>query len=120
MKPQVLYVGNEPSLSKASCELLRSVGYESRACLPRNVAMLLKNVRANVVVLCATINGQESDEIVEAVAELQPGIPVISVHVGLLGDSPHPGSSAIVDALAGPNALLFAVKSVLQLKASAG
>ncbi|MGZ4788569.1 MAG: hypothetical protein ACXVZX_08605 [Terriglobales bacterium] len=52
------------------------------------------------------------DRIAEMVESQQPGVPIISMRVGLLGDEPYPTSAAVVDALQGPQALIGAVRSV--------
>src|SRR3954465_3435498 len=105
---QLLYIGNEALLTKASSALLRTAGYRVRATTPLHAAEAAREAHYAAVVLCATLSITEMDQIVRTVEACQPGIPIISVHVGLLGDGPHPSSSAVVDALNGPNALIGA------------
>jgi|SRR5690349_19664634 len=109
----VLYVGNDPLLSKSTCGLLRANGFGARTCLPANIRLMLRNVKFQAVVLCATIAAEEADQVVEVLSEEQPQTPIVSIHVGLLGDTPHPASTYVVDALAGPNALISAMKSAM-------
>jgi len=74
---------------------------------------MLRNVKFQAVVLCATIAAEQADQVVEVLSEEQPQTPIVSIHVGLLGDTPHPASTYVVDALAGPNALISAMKSAM-------
>lgn len=109
----VLYVGNDPLLSKSTCGLLRAMGYNARTCMPANIRLMVRNAEFQAVVLCATISSDEADQVVKNVFQERPQTPIISIHVGLLGDTPHPASTYIVDALAGPNALIAAMQSAL-------
>ncbi len=115
-RAQVLHIGNDPLLSKATAALLRGAGYRVRSTNPRRVAEAARDSRYTAVVLCATLSNEETDVAVSDIQKFQPGIPIVSIHVGLLGDVPHPSSSVIVDALHGPNALISAVDSVARAK----
>ncbi len=115
----VLYVGNDHDLSKASAALLKRAGYRTRTTNPLNAAGLIRDLKVSAIVLCATLSRQETDEVVEAAENLQPGVPIVSVHLGLLGDGPHPASSVVVDALQGPEALLHALEMVTRMAARA-
>src|SRR4051812_39405858 len=115
----VLYVGTDPDLSKASAALLKKVGYRVRTTTPLNAASVMRDVKVSAVILCATLSRQEADDAVDYAANLQMGVPIVSVHLGLLGDGPHPGSSVVVDALQGPNALVQALESVTRMAARA-
>lgn len=115
----VLYVGNDPLLSKSTCGLLRTNGYGARTCMPGNVRLMLRNTEVHVLVLCATMSSEESDQVVATVFEERPNVPIVSIHVGLLGDRPHPASTYVVDALAGPNALIAAMQSATALRRAA-
>jgi hypothetical protein len=64
--------------------------------------------------LCATLSTLEAERIVQAISEFQPRTPIISVHLGLLGDAPNPNSAIVVDALNGPQAFITAVNQVTQ------
>jgi len=108
----LLYVGNEPLLSKASAEVLKRVGYKVRTTNPVHADHALRDDKFGVVILCATLSGEEADRIVESAMGAQPETPIISVHLGLLGDSPNPKSTVVVDALNGPDALVNAVDTV--------
>lgn len=79
--------------------------------MPGNIRLMIRNADFQVVVLCATISSDEADQVVESVFQEHPDTPIISLHVGLLGDTPHPASTFVVDALAGPNALIAAMRS---------
>jgi hypothetical protein len=111
-KSPLLYIGNEPMLSKTSAELLKPYGYKVRITNPANALNALREGSYAAVVLCATLSSAEADAIVEAISTLAPGTPIVSVHLGLLGDSPNPSSSIVVDALNGPGALISAVEAV--------
>jgi hypothetical protein len=111
-RPQLLYVGNEALLSKATAELLKRAGYRVRTTSPVNADQILRNDRFGVVVLCATLSSDEADRVVETTLGAQPETPIVSVHLGLLGDSPNPRSTVVVDALNGPDALVNAVDAV--------
>ena len=108
----LLYVGNEPMLSKASAELLKRAGYRVRTTNPVHADHTLRDERFGVVILCATLSGEEAEQIVETALGAQPATPIVSVHLGLLGDTPHPRSTVVVDALNGPDALVNAVDTV--------
>ena len=108
----LLYIGNEPMLSKTSAELLKPSGYKVRTTNPAHASNALRESAYAAVVLCATLNSEETNAIVEAMSTLAPGTPIVSVHLGLLGDSPNPASSIVVDALNGPKALISAVEAV--------
>lgn len=116
-RAQVLHIGNDPMLSKATAALLRGAGYRVRSTNPRKVAEAARESRYVAVVLCATLCNEETEATVTEIRMAQPEIPIVSIHVGLLGDAPHPASSVIVDALHGPNALISAIDSVTQVKA---
>lgn len=115
-RTQVLHIGNDPLLSKATAALLRGAGYRVRSTSPRRVAEASRDSRYLAVILCATLSNEETDAAVSEIQKTQPGIPIVSIHVGLLGDAPHPASSVVVDALHGPNALVSAVDSVARVK----
>ena len=108
----LLYVGNEALLSKATAEVLKRVGYKVRTTSPMHADHTLRDDKFGVIILCATLSGGEADRIVETALSSQPETPIISVHLGLLGDSPHPRSTIVVDALNGPDALVNAVDTV--------
>jgi len=116
-RSQVLYIGNDPLLSKATSALLRGVGYRVRSTNPQRAAEAARDNRYTVVILCATLSNEETEAAVETLQRAQPEIPIVSIHVGLLGDGPHPASTVVVDALRGPQALISAVDSVVQIKA---
>lgn len=99
-------------LSKASAELLKRVGYKVRTTNPLHALNAIREGSYAAVVLCATLSWDEAETIVQAVTSLQPSSPIVSVHLGLLGDSPNPGSAIVVDALNGPQALISAVEAV--------
>ncbi len=111
-KSHLLYIGNDPLLSKSSAALLRGAGFKVRVTSPSHLLEAAHEHRYAGVILCATLSGEESAQIVETVRHSQPDMPIISVQVGLLGDGPHPLSSVVVDALQGPAAFIGAVKSV--------
>jgi DNA-binding NtrC family response regulator len=111
-KSQLLYVGNEPPLSKASAELLKRVGYKVRTTNPLHVLNALQDGRYAAVVMCATLTCEEAETVVRALTTLAPETPIVSIHLGLLGDAPNPESSIVVDALNGPEALISAVDAV--------
>jgi len=111
-RSQFLYIGNDPLLSKASSDLLRTAGYKVRATNPSHVGDAVREHRYLAVILCATLSAEEMNTIVDAVQQSQPEIPIISIQVGQLGDGPHPASAVVVDALLGPQAFLAAVHSV--------
>jgi|SRR6185369_4375862 len=111
-KSQLLYVGNEPPLSKASAELLKRVGYRVRTTNPMHVLNALHEGRYAAVVMCATLTCEEAEAVVCALTTLAPETPIVSIHLGLLGDAPNPRSSMVVDALNGPQELIRAVDAV--------
>ncbi len=113
VKPQILYVGNEPLLSRASAELLKGVGYRVRTTTPVNAANVFREGTFAAVILCATLSGHEAEELAAIVEEEVLRPPIISIHLGLLGDAPYSGSSIVVDALNGPEALINAVSAAL-------
>lgn len=113
-RQQVLYVGNEPLLSKATAELLKRSGYKVRTTNPTHATAVLRDDKFSVIILCATLSRHETDEIVESASHTQPGTPVVSVHLGLLGDEPNPRSTVVVDALRGPDELVNAVHTASQ------
>jgi DNA-binding NtrC family response regulator len=115
-KSQLLYIGNEPMLNKASAELLKRVGYKVRTTSPRHAVNAIHEAQYVAVVLCATLSSQETEAIVQAVTQLQPEAPIVSIHLGLLGDAPNPSSSIVVDALNGPQALISAVEAVARVQ----
>ena len=115
-KVQVLIIGNDPMLSKATTALLRGVGYRVRSTNPLHAAEAARDGRYTAVILCATLSNEETEETVRAIRHSQPYIPIVSIHVGLLGDAPHPASSVVVDALRGRQALITAVNSVTPLR----
>lgn len=115
-KPQLLYIGNEPMLSKASAELLKRVGYKVRTTNPWHAMNAIREGSYVAVVLCATLSCQEAEAIVQAVTEIRPGTPIVSIHLGLLGDAPNPRSAIVVDALNGPQALISAVEAVTRVQ----
>lgn len=111
-RAHLLYIGNDPLLSKSSAALLRAAGFKVRATNPSHAMEAVHEHKFAGVILCATLCGEECALVVEAVRQTQPEVPIISVQVGLLGDGPHPLSSIVVDALQGPAAFIGAVKSV--------
>ena len=111
-KSQLLYLGNEPMLNKASAELLKRAGYKVRTTNSSHALNAILEGRYLAVVLCATLSRQETEAIVQAISEIQPEAPIVSIHLGHLGDAPHPGSSVVVDALNGPEALISALEAV--------
>src|SRR5262249_29645835 len=118
-KSQLLFVGNEPMLSKASAELLKRVGYKVRTTSPVHALHALRDIRFAAVILCATLSGDEAEAVIHSLNGFHTGVPVVSIHLGLLGDAPNPSSSIIVDALNGPEALVGAVESVTRSQARA-
>jgi DNA-binding NtrC family response regulator len=112
LRSKVLFIGNDPLLSKATTALLRGVGYRVRSTNPLHAADAARDKRYTAVILCATLSKEETEQAVMALQEMQPGIPIVSIHVGLLGDAPHPASSVVVDASRGPRELISAVDSV--------
>lgn len=108
----VLFVGNDPMLSKATAEVLKSAGFKVRTTNPRNIGHVIAAGGYIAVVLCATLESAEATQAIEAAERRQPGVPIVSVRLGLLGDGPPPEASVIVDALNGPEALVQAVRSV--------
>jgi len=111
-KSQLLYVGNEPSLSKASCILLKEAGFKVRSTNPSHASDAVRDKHYVAVIFCATLSGMEMDTIAELMESHQPGVPIISMQVGLLGEGAYRTSAAVVDALHGPQALIGAVRSV--------
>ena len=111
-RTHLLYIGNEQLLNKSSAALLRGAGYKVRATNPSHMMEAVHEHRYAGVILCATLSREEAGQVVDAVRQIQPEVPIISMQVGLLGDGPHPLSSIVVDALQGPAAFLGAVKSV--------
>jgi len=118
-RPEILYIGNEPMLSKASSSLLRTAGYRVRTTCPAHMAEAVRGGQYSAVILCATLTTQESEAVVGKLEEANLRIPIVSLQVGSLGDAPHPSSTAIVDALRGPKALVGAVQSVTQQRRKA-
>jgi DNA-binding NtrC family response regulator len=116
-KSQLLFIGNEPMLSKASAELLKRVGYKVRTTSPVHALHALRDVRYAAVILCATLSSDEAESVVNSLNKFHDGVPIVSIHLGLLGDAPNPNSSIIVDALNGPEALVGAVESVTRSQA---
>jgi len=116
-KSQLLYVGNEVLLSKATAELLKRSGYKVRTTTPAHAVHVLREERFSAVVLCATLTSEETDEIVGLVTQTESEIPIVSVHLGLLGDAPNARSTVVVDALNGPDALVNAVQIVINQSA---
>jgi len=110
-KSQLLYVGNEPDLSKASAMLLKEAGFRVRLSNPFHAADAIREGRYGAIIFCATLSFAEMEQIVELAEAEQPGVPIVSLRVGLLGDAP-PTSTAVVNALNGPQALISAVRSV--------
>lgn len=115
-RAQVLHIGNDPLLSKTTSALLRGAGYRVRSTNPRRVAEAARDSRYTALILCATLSNEETDAAVSEIHKTQPDIPIVSIHVGLLGDAPHPASSIVVDALHGPQELILALDSVAQAK----
>lgn len=115
LKTQLLYVGNEVMLSKATAELLKHAGYRVRTTNPTHARHALRDENFAAIILCATLNADESSEIVEIAIQTQPDTPIVSIHLGLLGDTPNPYSVRVVDALHGPEALVQAVHSVARV-----
>lgn len=113
-RPQVLYVGNEPLLSKATSELLKRSGYKVRTSNPVHAGTILRDEKFSAVILCATLSGAEADELVDLAFRNQPETSIVSVHLGLLGDAPNPRSTVVVDALKGPDELVNAVHTASQ------
>ncbi len=118
-KSQLLYIGNEPLLSKATSALLRSAGYRVRSTSPSHIAEAVREGGFSVVILCATLSTCDSDLVVEVLERASVRVPIVSVQVGLLGDQPHPSSSLIVNALQGPEALVGAIHSVTRMRQQA-
>ena len=106
---QLLYVGNEALLSKATAELLKGAGCRVRTANPGHAGHPLKEERFGVIILCATLSSDEAGQVVETASVSQPDTPIVSIHLGLLGDAPNPRSTMVVDALNGPDALVNAV-----------
>ena len=104
-------------LSKASAELLKRVGYKVRTTSPAHAPHALREVRFAAVILCATLSSEEAESVVKALNSFHTGVPIVSIHLGLLGDAPNPDSSIVVDALNGPEALVGAVESVTRPQA---
>lgn len=113
----MLYIGNEPILSKASAELLKRAGYRVRITTPLHAQNAIRDGQFGAVILCATLSSDEADQVVQAVAEMPQKPPVVSIHLGLLGDIPNPESSAFVDALNGPAALIEVVDTIVHPEA---
>jgi CheY-like chemotaxis protein len=111
-KSQILYIGNEPTLSKASSALLRGAGYQVRTTSPSHAAEVVREGHFSVVVFCATLSLDEMESVVTLLGEGEQVVPIVSVQVGHLGDGPHPASSKVVDAMQGPEALVGAVQSL--------
>lgn len=109
---QVLYIGNEALLSKATAEVLKRSGFKVRATSPFHAHHALRRDNFLALILCATLTADETQEIVHTASEAQPDTPIVSVHLGLLGDAPNSKSTVVVDALNGPDALVRAVESV--------
>lgn len=109
----LLYVGSEPNLAKATAALLKGAGYSMKSTHPENVAGALREGQYAGIILCATLRLEEACNVVDALREGQFTLPIISMHLGHLGDEPHPDSSVTIDALDGPAALIAAVNSVV-------
>ncbi|HVZ18173.1 MAG TPA: hypothetical protein VG897_13705 [Terriglobales bacterium] len=112
-KTQLLYIGNEPDLSKASSALLKQAGFKVRSTNPLHAADAVREHRYSAVIFCATLSFSEMEKIARLMEIHQPGVPIISVRVGMLGDGPCPTSAMVVDALCGPQALIGAVRTVI-------
>lgn len=115
-RSQLLYIGNDPLLSKASSALLRTAGFRVKSTNPLHVIEAARDCRYCAAILCATLSAEEMNAAVRAIELSQPDTPIICVQVGLLGDGPHPSSSVVVDAMQGPLAFIGAVKSVALLR----
>ena len=111
-RSHLLYIGNEPALSKASSTILKDAGFRVRATNPIHAADAVREARYSAVIFCATLCRDETEKLADLIEMLQPGVPIISLRVGLLGDGPCPTSAAVVDATQGPLALVGAVRSV--------
>ncbi len=111
-RSHLLYIGNEPALSKASSNVLKEAGFRVRSTNPLHASDAIRDDRYSAVIFCATLSSAETDKLAELIGILQPGVPIISLRVGLLGDGPCPVSAAVVDATQGPHALVGAVRSV--------
>lgn len=109
----LLYVGNEPNLAKATAALLKGAGYSVKSAHPGNAASVFREGQYSGIILCATLSLHEASAVVDVLRNEQPTLPIISMHLGHLGDEPHPDSSVTVDALDGPAALIAAVNSVV-------
>jgi hypothetical protein len=109
---QLLYIGNDPELSKASVTVLRAAGHKVRATNPLHANEALHRIRYGAVILCATLSAEEVDFVVRLVKQAQPEPPIVSLQVGMLGELPHPASSLVVDALLGPHAFVGAIHSL--------
>ena len=77
-----------------------------------HVLNALHEGRYAAVVMCATLTCEEAEAVVCALTTLAPETPIVSIHLGLLGDAPNPRSSMVVDALNGPQELIRAVDAV--------
>jgi hypothetical protein len=108
----LLYVGNEPSLSKTAAALLKRAGYTVKALYPVNVELCVEESNFAAVILCATLSEQEAADTVALTERAKPGLPIVSIHLGTLGDRPHPSSTVLVDARHGSQALIQAVDSL--------
>jgi hypothetical protein len=88
---------------------LRRAGYCVRIAKPDAAAHLLRDLRFSAVVLCVTLSREASDSIVHQLEAFCPGVPIIGVCLGHLGDAPHPACAVSADVLQGPEPLLRAV-----------
>lgn len=111
-KPQLLYIGNEPDLSKATCAVLRRGGYRVRTTNPLHVCTILRECKFGAIILCATLSSEETEMIVDQVQTQQQDVAIVSLHLGSLGDVPNARSTAIIDVLGGPDVLLHSIESL--------
>jgi len=111
-RSNLLYIGNDPTLSKASSALLRSAGYKVRTTNPSHAAEAIREGRYSAVILCATLSAEEMNLVVHALQAGQADVPIICVQVGMLGEGPHPACSLVIDAMQGPNAFVGGVRSI--------
>lgn len=111
-RPQLLYIGNDPLLSKSSGALLRAAGYKVRSTNPFYVNEALREHQYAAILLCPTLSNEETNAVVKTIKVTQADVPIISIHVGMLGDIPHPASALVIDALQGPHAFVGGVRSI--------
>ena len=111
-KPQILYIGNEPDLSKATCAVLKRGGYRVRTTNPRHICTVLSDCKFGAIILCATLSSEETEMIVDHVQTQQQDVAIVSLHLGSLGDEPNARSTAIIDVLEGPDVLLHSIESL--------